>query len=55
MSKGSTPRPFDVSAEEYAQRWEAVFGAKAKASSNKDDHDGEAPEVREPGTVPSGS
>ena len=24
--KGSTPRPFSVSNEEYAKRWEAIFG-----------------------------
>ena len=26
MSKGSSPRPFKVSNEEYANRWEAIFG-----------------------------
>ncbi len=26
MSKGSSPRPFSVSDEEYAKRWEAIFG-----------------------------
>ena len=26
MSKGSTPRPFSVSNEEYANRWDAIFG-----------------------------
>lgn len=25
MSKGSTPRPFSVSNEEYAARWDAIF------------------------------
>jgi hypothetical protein len=25
MSKGSAPRPFSVSDEEYAQRWDAIF------------------------------
>lgn len=24
--KGSTPRPFSVSNEEYANRWDAIFG-----------------------------
>lgn len=24
--KGSTPRPFSVSNEEYAKRWDAIFG-----------------------------
>ena len=26
MSKGSTPRPIQVSNEEYAQRWDLIFG-----------------------------
>ena len=26
MSKGSTPRPFQVSNQEYANRWDAIFG-----------------------------
>ena len=26
MSKGSTPRPFAVSNEEYSNRWDAIFG-----------------------------
>ena len=26
MSKGSRPRPFSVSNEEYANRWDAIFG-----------------------------
>lgn len=26
MSKGSRPRPFDVANEEYAQRWDLIFG-----------------------------
>ena len=26
MGKGSVPRPFSVSNEEYAQRWDAIFG-----------------------------
>jgi len=24
--KGSSPRPFSISEEEYARRWEAIFG-----------------------------
>lgn len=24
--KGSSPRPFSISNEEYAQRWDAIFG-----------------------------
>jgi hypothetical protein len=26
MSKGSTPRPFSIANEEYANRWDAIFG-----------------------------
>lgn len=26
MSKGSAPRPFAVSDQEYASRWDAIFG-----------------------------
>lgn len=26
MSKGSRPRPIQVSNEEYANRWDAIFG-----------------------------
>ena len=26
MSKGSAPRPFSVANEEYATRWDAIFG-----------------------------
>lgn len=32
MSKGSKPRPFSVSNEQYAERWDAIFG-KDKAKS----------------------
>ena len=26
MGKGSSPRPFSVSNEEYSNRWDAIFG-----------------------------
>ena len=26
MSKGSAPRPFQVANEEYAKRWDLIFG-----------------------------
>jgi len=26
MGKGSSPRPFKVSNEEYSNRWDAIFG-----------------------------
>jgi len=28
--KGSAPRPFSVSNEEYAKRWDAIFGRDLK-------------------------
>lgn len=41
MSKGSTPRPFNVTNEEYANRWDAIFGRdnekKNKAQSLESD------------------
>ena len=30
MSKGSKPRPFSISNEEYANRWDAIFGRDVK-------------------------
>lgn len=36
MSKGSTPRPIQVSNEEYAQRWDLIFGRdKPEAESTE--------------------
>ncbi len=35
MSKGSTPRPFQVSNQEYANRWDAIFG-KDNEKENKE-------------------
>lgn len=34
MGKGSAPRPFAVSNEEYANRWDAIFGRDKKAQAN---------------------
>lgn len=33
MSKGSAPRPFSVSNEDYANRWDEIFGKKEKKMS----------------------
>lgn len=30
MSKGSSPRPFSVSNDEYAKRWDAIFQRELK-------------------------
>ena len=36
MSKGSSPRPFKVSNEEYANRWDAIFGKDNDSQENKE-------------------
>jgi len=36
MSKGSTGRPFSVTNEEYANRWDAIFGKDNDAQENKE-------------------
>lgn len=33
MSKGSSPRPFSVSAEDFSTRWDAIF-SKGKSNVN---------------------
>lgn len=36
MSKGSAPRPFKVTNEEYSNRWDAIFGRdNEKTNSTK--------------------
>lgn len=35
--KGSKPRPFSVSNEEYANRWDAIFGRDLKPDYEADD------------------
>lgn len=34
--KGSKPRPFNISQEEYADRFETIFGKKKKDNERKD-------------------
>ena len=34
MSKGSTQRPFSVTNEEYANRWNAIFGKDNDSQEN---------------------
>ena len=36
MSKGSTPRPFQVSNQEYANRWDAIFGKDNAEKKNQE-------------------
>ena len=33
--KGSSPRPYSVSNEEYANRWDAIFGKDKKSDQEK--------------------
>ena len=35
MGKGSSPRPFVVSNEEYKNRWDAIFGKDNDQKKNK--------------------
>ena len=35
MGKGSAPRPFAVSNQEYANRWDAIFGRDKKKEDEK--------------------
>jgi len=35
--KGSKPRPFSVSQEDYADRFDAIFGKKTKSVDETDD------------------
>ena len=35
MGKGSAPRPFAVSNQEYANRWDAIFGRDKKKEEEK--------------------
>lgn len=35
MGKGSSPRPFNVSNQEYENRWDAIFG-KDNEKTNKE-------------------
>lgn len=36
--KGSSPRPFSVTPEEFANSWETIFGKKKPANLNLDCH-----------------
>lgn len=36
MGKGSTPRKFSVTNEEYANRWDAIFGKDNDSQENKE-------------------
>ena len=34
--KGSSPRPYSVSKEEFANNWDAIFGKKKKSTTTED-------------------
>jgi hypothetical protein len=36
MGKGSAPRPFAVSNQEYSNRWDAIFGRDNEQKENKE-------------------
>jgi len=36
MGKGSSPRKFSVSNQEYANRWDAIFGKDNDSKENKE-------------------
>lgn len=35
MSKGSNPRPIEIPKDDYAKRWEAIFGKKKPVEPKK--------------------
>lgn len=49
MGKGSAPRPFSVANEEYAARWDAIFGRDLKKEEppKEDKKDDDKQETKE--------
>ena len=43
MSKGSSPRPFKVSNEEYSNRWDAIFGRDNEKKNEAQDVESDRP------------
>lgn len=41
MSKGSAPRPFAVTQDEYASNWDRIFGSLVKPPSDEDGEPGQ--------------
>jgi hypothetical protein len=37
--KGSSPRPFSISNEEYSKRWDAIFGTEEDEEEDEDDEE----------------
>jgi len=44
MSKGSSPRPFKVSNEEYSNRWDAIFGRDNEKKNKTQDVESDRPD-----------
>ncbi len=44
MSKGSSPRPFLVSNEEYSNRWDAIFGRDNEKKNKTQDVESDRPD-----------
>ena len=44
MSKGSSPRPFNVSNQEYANRWDAIFGRDNEKKDKAQDVESDRPD-----------
>ena len=44
MSKGSTGRPFSVSNQEYANRWDAIFGRDNEKKNEAQDLESDRPD-----------
>jgi hypothetical protein len=48
MSKGSNPRPFSVTEEEYKSRWDAIFGRDLEKKEMDEAIEQKAKERQEP-------
>ena len=44
MGKGSTPRTFSVSNEEYSNRWDAIFGRDNEKKNEAQDVESDRPD-----------
>jgi len=45
MSKGSSPRPFNVSNQEYSNRWDAIFGRDNEKKNETQDLESDRPDT----------
>ena len=50
MSKGSSPRPFSVTAEDFSARWETIF-SKGKSNVNNVQEEASQPDGADQGAV----